>query len=293
MTCDPETTARRMASATTNAALVHYLTNSLFSSKKQYLSPHHFVPAERQDAVSEALQWVNPCDASLVESGRAELTVALRQAATRSLVLGTLSMPVRTALAEGLAATAVMQVEASKHKQHIPGTQNTADTLLITIHTIQRECPGQEVLERWIAANMLDMMTKVHYAPALHEQFRNMLDAENPLLELIAAPVSASSTPSPNHTQAATSPSGASTSLTRGSHASKKFKKQIKAYRDRENNTLVQSNAYDHIYRNGKSGHAIPRDTARSKPHRRADGGSRVPFGPRRTNGGVSKSYKK
>ena len=80
-----------------------------------------------------------------------------------ALVLLLAALILLQALATGLTAPSILNAEARKHETHMPHLDNSAFTLLAVIDAVEKECPGLHLLDRWVASNMLEMMTHVSF----------------------------------------------------------------------------------------------------------------------------------
>ncbi|KAL1715853.1 hypothetical protein EV715DRAFT_293829 [Schizophyllum commune] len=299
MSRNPETTARLMAEAIEEEALGHYLMHSTFNPHKQYLSPHDFVPAEYKQGVRDRLREIKAYDEQIAEQGRAKLKHAIKKAAKRDYSLSVVSSSVRKAsahclchialvtevrtalqaLATGLTAPSVLNAEARKHELHGPHIDNSAFTLLATIDAVDKECPGLRVVDRWVASNMLEMMTHVSFRAEFHETVIDMLDGPTPILEFVA-PRSVVPTPTTKASRKAT----------------KKDRQRRREERREHENSKVNSSSHltaDHLIQPEpvEEGPAVSKSALQAEPHRPVEG-PRLPLGPRPVNAGVSKSYK-
>ncbi|KAL1691550.1 hypothetical protein GGG16DRAFT_113063 [Schizophyllum commune] len=301
MSRNPETTARLMAEAIEEEALGHYLMHSTFNPHKQYLSPHDFVPSEYKQGVRDRLREIKAYDEQIAEQGRAKLSHAIKKAAKRDYSLSVVSSRVRKAsarclchialdtevrtalqaLATGLTAPSVLNAEARKHEPHTPHIDNSAFTLLATIDAVDKECPGLHFLDRWVASNMLEMMTHVSFRAEFHEAVIDMLDGPTPILEFVA-PRSVGPTP---------------TRAKASRKAAKKDRQRRREERREHENAKANSSSHlltaDHLIQHepNEESPAVPKSAPLAEPHRRVEG-PRLPLGPRLVNAGVSKSYK-
>ncbi|KAL1760599.1 hypothetical protein FB107DRAFT_269969 [Schizophyllum commune] len=280
MSRNPETTARLMAEAIEEEALGHYLMHSTFNPHKQYLSPHDFIPAEHKRGVRVRLREIKAYDEQIAEQGRAKLKHAIKKAAKRDHSLSVVSSRVRKALATGLTAPSILNAEARKHETHMPHLDNSAFTLLAVIDAVEKECPGLHLLDRWVASNMLEMMTHVSFRAEFHEAVIDMLDGPTPILEFVA-PQSIVPTP---------------TSAKASRKATKKDRQRRREERREHENAKANSSSHltaDHLIQHDpvEEGPAVPKSAPQAEPHRRVEG-PRLPLGPRLVSAGVSKSYK-